>query len=447
MALVHVPRCPGDALAVRSGGRLLPLLLALLLVVPARLGAGESATLGVGMPVLGPPLTTLAAGALARATHVALGRVVRVRDLRGQAIAHLEVERWLGPAGPPGEVTLIVTGPRLGRMSKDQTVLPWFQGASDAAYVFFLWRRPGGEAFELVNRQVLDGLEGLERLRVLEAEVTLCALSDPHVRARRTLEHLLACLEGRGTWTRSYAARELGTLLGAWPAAFDEAARARIDRAAGKATAPALRSSLAALVQRLEALRPAVPALPGGAGPGLPLPLPGAPVVPAEAREDDPPDVVLERLDGVLEAAGAQAPARAALLLRRLGPARQRQAVVDWLAAAGHVQALPMLREHYAREEALEVRSAIVRAHGVLGGAAEVPWLEERLGNALLQEVALVALARLRCPEARGVLEAFAAARRQGRPEEQELAAKVDLLLDPAFEAEPGLPAPGAPAR
>ncbi|MFM8979863.1 MAG: hypothetical protein ACKOSS_05310 [Planctomycetia bacterium] len=421
------------------------LLLALLatLAGPSRLGAAEPLTRALGMPVHGPPLTTLAAGVLARSTHVALGRVARVRDVRGQAVAHLGVERWLGPAVPQAEVTLIVAGPRLGRMSSSQTVLPWFQGASDAAYVFFLWRREGGEAFDLVSCQPLDSLEGLERLRVLEAEVTLCPLADPQVRARRTLDHLLACLEGRGTWTRSYAARELGTLLAAWPAAFDEAARGRIDRAASKATAPALRSALAALAQRLEALPRTAP---GPRAPGedlLPAPLRSPQAVPEQARDDDAPDVVLARLDEVLEGAGAQAPERAALLLRRLGPARQRQAVVDWLAAAGHVAALPLLREHYAREEALEVRAAIVRAHGLLGGAAEVGWLAERLGNLLLQEATLVALARLRQPGARRVLEDFAAARRGGSEEERALAERVDLLLDPSFEALPGeAPAP-----
>lgn len=384
----------------------------------------------------GPPMTTLAAGTLARSSHIALGKVVRMRDLRGQALAHVKVERWLGPAGPLGEVPVIVAGPRLGPVTERQPVQPWFEGPSDAAYIFFLRRGEGGEAFELVNRQALDGVEGVERLRVLDAEVALAAVVDPVERAGRTRDHLLAALEGRGTWTRAYAARELGSLLSAWPAAFDLGTRARIERAAGKATAPALRTRLGEVLRRLDQLpaQPA-PAAPHEALPALPTqPDPGS--APAEAAaEGDAPDVVLARLDGVLEAAGADAPRRAGVLLRKLEPALQRQAVVDWLSAAGHASALPMLREHYVREEAFEVRAAIVRAHGLLGGAGDVPWLAERLGNARLLEVTLVALARLRLPAARQALEAFAAPRRAGSEEERALAAKVDLLLDPAFEA------------
>lgn len=428
--MLACPSRPGCARAPAA------LLACLLLLAPGRLAAAE----GTLAPVAGPAMTTLAAGTLARSTHVALGRVARLRDLRGQALAHVQVERWLGPSGPAGEVTVIVTGPRTGPVSRDLPIQPWFEGSSEAAYLFFLRRRPGGEAFELVNRQVLDGLEGIERLRMLDAEVTLAAIADPAERARRTCEHLLAALEGRGTWSRAYAARELVTLLEAWPAALDAGARARIERASTKATAPALRTALAALLRRMEALPPAAGSLPGpgpGSGPE-PQPVPGPGPDEADARADDAPEVVLGRLDGVLEAAGDEAPARAAVLLRRLEPAAQRQAVVDWLAAAGHGAALPMLREHYVREEALEVRAAIVRAHGLLGAAPDVAWLAERLASARLLEVTLVALARLRLPQARAVLDAFAAPLRAGSEEQQALAAKVDLLLDPAFEALPG---------
>ena len=156
---------------------------------------------------------------------------------------------------------------------------------------------------------------------------------------------------------------------------------------------------------------------------------------------------------------GAEAPAVAVQLLKRLEESRQRVFVVDWLAAAGHAEALPALRASYAHEEDPEVRSAVIRAHGLLGGDADVPWLEARLGNARLVETALLALARLRTPTARKALEAFREQRLKGSEEDQELAEKVLRLLGPAFEeaegamanrpepaAAPPAPAAGAPS-
>ncbi len=388
--------------------------------------------------VEGPALTALAAGELGRSTHVALGTVTSLKDVRGMAIAHVAVERWLRGVFAAPTITVMVGGPRAGLEAKRPS-LPLLERRTGVTYVLFLVQREEGEAFTLENRQVIEGLEGLERVRAVEAQVELAAIPDVELRARGVLQHFLAALESRGAWTRANAARELNHLALVRPEVFSESARARITRAAEGPASPTVRSWLSTLARRLDAL----PAPAQGSRPtatfGTPQPtLLAPPLAPAAAPTGGAPipdaEQTLTRLDTQLEESGAEAPRVALQLLRRLAEIRQRVFVIDWLAAAGHAEALGGLRAFYAQEEEPDVRAAVIRAHGLLGGEADVPWLRERLGNARLVETALLSLARIRTPAARAALEAFRVQRLGGGEEDQELARKVEHLLSPAFE-------------
>jgi hypothetical protein len=423
---------------------------ALTLALPAQRVAAEGESTE-GARVEGPPMTALAAGELGRASHVVLGSVKRLRDVRGLMIAHVQVERWLRGSGSPDEITVMVAGPRPSLDAKAPSQ-PYFDRRTGVSYVMFLVRRAEGEAFELDNRQAIEGLEGAERLRAVESQIALAAVPQADVRARRVLEHFLGGLEARGQWTRSNAARELNYLAGVRPDLFDGLARVRIARASESASSPTMRTWLKALERRLEAAPdvaapppapppPAVGLLPLGAAPAA---RPAAPQPP----EVESHDAFVARVAASLAEAGPQAPARADHLLRRLTDPTQRAAIVDWLAGSHLASALPTLRAHYDREDDPGVREAVVRAHGLLGGDGDVPWVVERLPNQRLQEAALLALARIRTPAARAALQSFADQRRGGDEEARALAERVDHLLSPAFEAaEPPRTAPSGPDR
>jgi len=404
--------------------------------------------------VEGPALTALAAGELGRSTHVAVGTVTALRDVRGMAIAHVAVERWLRGSYSAPTITVMVAGPRAALQAKSPS-LPMLDRRSGVTYVLFLAQRADGEAFALENRQVIEGLEGLEKLRAVEAQVELAAIPAFEERARRVLQHYLKALESKGAWTRANAARELNHLALVRPEVFGESARARLSRAADAAAAPTVRSWLSILERRLaafpvtsEARRPPETLLapqPTLLGP-LPTPEPAqrSPAPPEDAEQ------TLARLDARLLESGAEAPKVAMHVLRRLVEVRERVFVIDWLAAAGHAETLAGLRAFYAQEEEPDVRAAVIRAHGFLGGEADVPWLEARLSNARLVEAVLLTLARMRTPAARRALETFRAQRLSGGDDDQELARKVEHLLSPAFEeaerASGGRPAAVAPA-
>ncbi len=388
--------------------------------------------------VEGPAFTALAAGELGRSTHVALGTVTSLRDVRGLAIAHVAVERWLRGTHGAATITVMVGGPRAGLQPK-QPSLPLLERRTGVTYVLFLVQRDEGEAFALENRQVVEGLEGLERVRAVEAQIELAAIPEAETRSRRVLQHFLGALESRGVWTRANAARELNHLALVRPEVFGESARARVARAADGTVSPTVRSWLSTLVRRLGALpvQKEVPRAPATAAPPQPslLAPPLAPLAdPSASASNEDAEQAMARLDARLLESGAEAPTVALHLLRRLTDVRQRVFVIDWLAAAGHAEALTGLRAFYAQEEEPDVRAAVIRAHGFLGKEADVSWLCERLGNARLVETALLSLARLRTPAARRALETFRAQHVNGGEDDQELARKVEHLLSPAFE-------------
>jgi hypothetical protein len=110
-----------------------------------------------------------------------------------------------------------------------------------------------------------------------------------------------------------------------------------------------------------------------------------------------------------------------------------RAAFLDRLAEGGWEGALVRVRALYAFEPEPDVLAAIVRAAGRLGGAQDVPWVEARVANPLVEREALFALARIGTPEAVEALERARERARQGGLCAPDAAALVAYLLSPAF--------------
>lgn len=372
------------------------------------------------------PLTALSAGELGRSSHVVLGTLVELREVRGMALAKVHVDRWLKGAGSGDLITVLVAGPGPTADPKRPSAA-YLDRRPGATYLLFLAQGASGVAFHLANRIEVRGLEGQEKVRALETQIVLEAVSDPAERARRTLAHFLAAVEAPGPWTRANAARELAYLANVRPRLFTPKVRAQISALIEGAPAPAVRTWLETLMRRLPppsvGEEPAqVPAEPE-APPAPPPPADGGP----EARR--------QALDAHLRRAGDQAPPRALHLLRQEQDPDLAAWLVDWLAESGHRTALPGLMTAYGRTEERSVREAIVRAVGLLGGDPEVPWLVERLVSPWLREAALLALARIRSAAAVAALEAARTRMERGTDEERDLALRIEHLLSPAFEA------------
>lgn len=378
----------------------------------------------------GPPLTALAATELGRASHVALGSVIEVKPFQGRLIARCAVERWLKGEAQGSDISVVVHGPRPGLNPREVTK-PYLVSAPGDLLLLFLSRRSGGVSFTLENRIEIFGPEGTEKVRAVETQVRLQAIADPDARARAVLSHFLGALEGRGAWTRANAARELHHLAQQRPDVFGLDARDRLSYLATGGAAPAVKAWLRAVIQLLD--RAPVLHRPRVAPENVPPPTAPAPEAPDAPAQDDE-SVRLARLDALLAGAEDSGAKRALMLLRDRPEPALRAWVVDWLAESGHAATLPALRSWYGREEALEVRQAVVRAHGLLGSEADVPWLVERLQNASLVEAALLALARIRGPLALAALEAHRTQCLQGGEEGLDRALRIEHLLSPVFE-------------
>lgn len=377
-----------------------------------------------------PPLTALEAGELGRSSHVLLGTLVEHRDLRGPALARFAVTRWLkgfaaGQEPASREVTVLVGGPR-NTTDKQRPSAAYLDRRPGTTYLLFLSAGASDAAFFLENRIEVRGLEGQEKVRAVEAQVALSAVADSEERGRRTLAHFLGALEGQGPWTRANAARELAYLGGVRPLLFTGPVRSRLRTARDGSSAPTVKRWLDVLLSRLPAL--------GTESDRPMLSVPEPPVEPAAPPAPESPQGRIDALDRLLRSAGPTAPARALRLYQQEPDPEVQAWLVDWLADSGHAEALPSLRAAYASADAPCVREALVRATGLLGGDADLAWLEDRLLSPHLVDAALLALARLRTPAARAVLERLARRYATGTEEQRDLGTRIQVLLSPAFE-------------
>lgn len=380
-------------------------LLGVLLIPAGALGA-------VG-PLHGepqPPATTLLEqGPLGRAAVVAVVEVEEVHDVvlsrggLGQQIALCRVlEALKGPEAQGARVAVKVVGHR-PTLDPRQPSIPYFKRGVKGRFVAFLGQREDGHAYDLIDLYAARGPDAEGRLAAVRAAARLARIEEAGLKARETLAWLLEALGSEHRWLQGHAARDAHHLLSVAPAAFDARARERLGRIAGRVRDPDARWWLGRLLERLRDEAGAAPLGP----------------------RHDPWERAFLALVTTEERLAA-----ALAVLEEPQPFEQRRARVRWIwaeaepslrralveaTAARHEAAwVAEWRLRYPGEEDPEVREALVRAVGILGSAADVPWLIERSHNPRLLRPALVALARRATPEARARLEAVARAMEQG---------------------------------
>ncbi|MFV1958945.1 MAG: HEAT repeat domain-containing protein [Planctomycetota bacterium] len=368
-------------------------LVLLLLLTPGDAAGGEA---GSRPPRWrGPAMTALSAGPLGRAGLVALGRTVDVRGRRGVQIASLRIERVLQGESASPKVTVLTGGPRPTQDERAPSV-PYLEANDARRYVFFLKRGRGGKAWYLLARFEADGLLGAEKVKVLEGHIAAHAIPDPNARARATQAFLLALLEGRNTWSRVHAARELNHLARVRPDVFTSQVEKRLRAVARRIRTPTARIWLVRLLKSLACVVPV--------GPASDLKEP--PAV-ADLRKALQGATASPERVSVFREALAQGGAAALAVVIQVAlaePTGVTVGVLDLIGEGGYRNAAPLLRARYAQQADASVQAALVRAVGRVGTAKDVPWLAARLANPRVRREAMFSLARIRTPQALSAL-------------------------------------------
>lgn len=375
------------------------------------------------------PVTSLEAGPYRRADAVLLGVVEAVHDVRapggalGRQIARVAVEKvYKGAVRAGSRVTVIVHGQR-PTLDPSKPSVPYFRANATERFVLFLGTSSGGASYRMQTLFDTADKTGPEKIAAVEAVASMASVQGAHAKGRRALKLLLEMLRDPRGWTKTFAARELAWFAAAQPEAFDPKSQAALRRAAKSRMTTDQRFWLRRAFRSLQqAGKQAQPA-------------------PRDAAADDP-----WRSTWL---AAATPEARRTLLTRLLRKgdgvarhgwwayARSEPSLRRWFVRALGDSSQPLdtqaLRDLYPTEDDPQAREAIIRTLGLRGSDDDVPWLEARSRNLVLRRPALLALARVRTPAARAAL----ARRRRALAAtgEADLAAWVDHLLSPAFEA------------
>ena len=386
---------------------------ALLLVVPGR-PVDVIAEEPAGEPC---PTTALEASAFDPADLVIVGQVLSVKQVRspgggrGQQLVRVAIENVLkGRAAAGSEISVMVIGQR-PTLNPEQPSVPYFSEDKLDRYVLFLARDPGQFAYRLRTLFEGRGSLGKEKIAVSQAVGRLAAIPSEEEKARRTLAALLAMSKGTGTWTKSFAARELNTLAAARPDVFDARTRARLQRMPSMVLTPDQRFWFKRLFKTLSIAG----AMPSRADPG------------DEAEQEQDPwratflsasdaEQQKQMLTRLLTGGGEALSRHAGWVWHEMDPSL-RLWYVRAVGEAGVHSEAGRLRRLYATEEETEIREAIVRTVGLAGGEDDLDWLIRRADNLGLRRAALLAIARIHRPAGTAFLEkehkaALSAARR-----------------------------------
>lgn len=395
----------------------------------AALACLQSVIVQAGEDEAPPALTALEAGPYRAADAVLVGRVVHVTDVRapggnlGRQIARVQVERvFKGRVRPGDAITATVVGQR-PTLDPGRPSIPYFRAGREERFVLFLERSSTGATWRLKTLYDAQDAVGEEKIAAVAGVSEVAAMSDPGARARRMVALLLAGLKAPGRWTKAHAARELAYLARAAPGAIDAATEARIRRLPPSALTPDQRHWLRILFELLaQRERPASEAQSPANG--------EADAWRATFKAATSPEDRKTLLARLVEAGGTESAGRAWWAWPLLEPSL-RIWFARLVAERGATDAAS-LRGVYAGEEEPEVRAALVRGVGLLGGREDVAWLAARLENVALRRPVLLALARIRTKQARAWLEdARLAASAQG---ESDLVTWIEYLGSPAFE-------------
>jgi len=416
--------------------------LALGLALAASLGRADAdEPAAPHAPAVPDPLTSLEAGVLPRADLVILGkvRIVRPAGLGGPTIARVGIEKTIRGTPPDDDLTLFVGGPR-NTADASHPSTDYFEGRTAGRYVLFLTRSPNASGYELASLFLADDLVGNEKVRVLVGELALQAVTEPLERARQTVPFLVGLLSAEFPWTRVHGAKELSTLSISAPRAFPPETLAEIEAARRGAVDEAARVYLGRVVERLGTGTAVAGAGRAGGTPRRRVdPSPTAAFLQARralATCTSAPERVRTLSVLAREGGGAAEPDLLGALARDPdATVRERAAVL-----LGDVQAqdaLAPVLAAFATEKDATVREALVRAAGLLGNAATVPWLVERLASRPLWTPLAYAFARIRTPAALAALEDLRSRACGAVPPDDALVRLVEYLRSPAFvEAE-----------
>jgi len=339
-------------------------------------------------------------------------------------MASVHLERvFKGPARAGETIAVIAVGHR-PTLDPTRPSIPYFQKGTSGRFVFFLGQREGGMAWLLEDLLAARGAEGEARVHAVEAVSRLAAMSDARAKSRETLRWSLQALRSPSPWLAGLAARDLYHLANLDPSCFDEEAVARMRRAAETSAAPDPRWWLGRAIQQVTRG--------------------------SSATAEDAAGTELDAWQrAFLRAPDAEA--RAAAVLRVLedrSPAGLDRLRWGWaeceptlrvqlVEASALLDRRDLLDEWmrlYAGEEDVGVRVAMLDGVGRLGSPEHVAWLGERVASPLVRRAALLALARIRSPEALDRLRQAATVLDRGEASERELSEWIRWLASDSFK-------------
>ncbi|MDJ0976195.1 MAG: hypothetical protein QNJ98_17170 [Planctomycetota bacterium] len=379
------------------------------------------------------PLTSFEAGPLNRATLIVVGETTSVRTQRQQQIARVRIDEVLRGTPPTRPLTVLVRGPHpASELGKAEST--GFPGVGSGRQAFFLSRRTEGVACDYRDAFEVEGNLGTVKIAALREEIRLADIEDPDRRAKETRAYLVAGLGAKSPWTRTHAARELVRFTRARRDLVDEALEGRLRDRLRMRLSRDERTYLAAVVKHLErtprrrAPKPKDEPAVGGSTSAASDPWRAAWLKAGATRRAELAAALLERprpedVERAFWAFGES-------------EAETRRLLVRGLAELRRAELLKRVRGLYAGEEEIDVRVEILRAVGLLGGDADVPWLAERAQNRRLERAALLALARIRTDAARAALTAARTRIEEAGGDDAGSRVRwIDYLLSEAFEA------------
>jgi hypothetical protein len=356
-----------------------------------------------------------------RSPVVVLARVAWVKPGVGgaQHVARLEVERALRGSAEAAP-TVFLAGPS---SRADLRLRGRLENEVGRRSVFFLSRTGRGSGWVIDALFSAEGTAGSEKAAVLEREIAIEDVADPAERRRESVSLYLDVLARGGAWGRSHASRHLLALAADGSEAFPDTAPGEVSAALARAVDPRARAALEGVLLRIADGQ--------GTGP-RPRQAPDAETRRRHWREAEGDDARLVALTAYARAAGPSAREELSAAAEDSSPrVRERAAVL--LGDLRAKEALPRLLERYPIEADAAVREAVVRAVGLAGDEASVPWVIERSREEPTRRAALYALARIGGEAAGERLAAMREEALSSSPPDRATAALADYVRGPAF--------------
>lgn len=366
-----------------------------------------------------PTLTRLERGRWLPADAIVRAQVQSVRDARapggtlGRQVVRAKAQQvFKGPLQAGQIFTIVVYGQR-PTLDPSRPSVPYFRADKKSEHILFLERGSDAHAWSLQTLFDMAGPAGGEQLQAMATLASWRKETDIAAKSQRVLKDLLRMLTSGGSWTKTYAAREVAWLAESRPQIFDAKSRRTLQRVAPMGTSRDQRYWTRRALEILTAER-------REATDGI---TETDPWRRAFLAADDT-EVRIKLLTRLHASGGTLFDANAWWAWRRLEPSL-RVWFLDALVESKRTGVASALRRAYGVEDDPETREGLVRALGFAGSDEDVAWLVERTGNERLRRAALLALSRLKTPRARAALTAA----KDAAWADADLAAWIDHLL------------------